>query len=142
MLANGRPTRQPRARIHTARTHETFLLITNLRGELSRLPNDFHFPKGGMYDCWVQWNVGHIKHSIPPLSSLTPREFQFIDDMAKTDSEQWCQRGPHKYKDKRRPSWKIYCDMQFLCNHIESMVCEAGADTSDPSLKNVRTCLF
>jgi hypothetical protein len=98
IVGNGRPTRQPRARVNTPRTQETFLIRTNPRGELSRLPNDFQFPKGGMYDCWVQWNVGHIKHSIPPLSSLTPREFQFVDDMAKTDSEQRCQRGPRKFK--------------------------------------------
>ena len=79
IAGNGRPTRQPQARINTPRTQETFLIQTNPRGELSRLPDDFQLPKGGMYDCWVQWNVGHIKRSIPPLS---------IDGMAKTDGEQ------------------------------------------------------
>jgi hypothetical protein len=111
------------------------LIQRNPLGELRRLPNDFEFPKGGMYDCWVQWNVGHIERPIHPLSSLRPREFQFIDDRAKTDSEQQCQRGPCKFKDKRRPSRKIYSDMKFLCNHIESMASEAGADTSDRSLE-------
>jgi hypothetical protein len=76
--------------------------------------------------------------SIPPLSSLRPREFQFIDDMAKTDSEQRCQRGPPKYKDKRWPSRKMYSDMKFLCNYIEWMASKAGADASDRSLENVR----
>jgi hypothetical protein len=116
----------------------TFLLRTNPRGEISRLPNDFEFPKGGMYDCWVQWNVGHIERSIPPLRSLTPREFQFIDDMGKSESEKRCQRGPTKYRDKRRPSRKTYCDMKFLCNYIESKASSAGNDTTDRALGNVR----
>jgi hypothetical protein len=55
IAGNGRPTRQPRARINTPRTQETFLIQTNPCGcELSRLPNDFQFSKGGMYDCWMQ----------------------------------------------------------------------------------------
>jgi hypothetical protein len=116
----------------------TFMLRTNPRGEISRLPNDFEFPKGGMYDCWVQWNVGHIDRQIPPLQSLTPKEFQFIDDMAKSESEKRCQRGPTKYKDKRRPSRKTYCDMKFLCNYIESKASGAGSDTTDRALVNVR----
>jgi hypothetical protein len=58
--------------------------------------------------------------------------------MAKTDSEQRCQRGPRKFKDERRPSRKLYSNMKFLCNYIESMASEAGADTSDRSLENVR----
>jgi hypothetical protein len=66
-----------------------------------------------------------------------PREFHFIDDMVKTDSEQWCQRGPRKYKDKRQPIRKIYSDMKFLCNYIKLMAGKAGADTSDWSLENV-----
>jgi hypothetical protein len=75
IAGNGRPTRQPQARTNTPRTQETFLIQTNPCGELSRLPDNFQFPKGGMYDCWVQWNVGHIERSIPPSSSLMPREF-------------------------------------------------------------------
>jgi hypothetical protein len=124
--------------MNAPRAQDTFLIRTNLRGELSRLPNDFQFPKGGMYDCWVQWNVGHIERSIPPLRSLTPREFQFIDDIAKTDSEKRSQRGPSKGKDKRRPSRKTYSDMKFLCNFIQSKAGDAGTDTSDRSLDNVR----
>jgi hypothetical protein len=49
-----------------------------------------------MVDCWVQWNVGHSKQQIPASRSLTPREFQFIDKMVRTDSKKWCQRGPQK----------------------------------------------
>jgi hypothetical protein len=114
------------------------VLRTNPCGEISRLPNDFEFPKGGMYDCWVQWNVGHIEQQIPPLRSLTPWEFQFIDGMRKSDSKKRCQRGPTKYKDKRRPSRKTYCDMKFLCNYyLESKASSAGSNTTDRALGNV-----
>jgi hypothetical protein len=137
---NGRPTNPPRIDAAPAQRvlEDTFVIRTNPRGELSRLPNDFQFPKGGMYDCWVQWNVGHIERSIPPLRSLTPREFTFIDDIAKTQSEKRNQRGPRQYKDTRRPSRKTYSDMKFLCNFIQLKASEAGTDTSDRSLDNVR----
>jgi hypothetical protein len=87
--------------ISAAPTQENFLLQTNPQGEISRLPNNFQFPKGGIYDCWVQWNVGHSEQGIPALKSLTPRECSFIDDIAKTDSEKQCLRGPRKYQEKR-----------------------------------------
>jgi hypothetical protein len=117
---------------------ETWLIWTNTRGELSRLPDDFQFPKGGMYDCWVQWNVVHVDRSIPPLRTLTPREFQFIDAIAKLDSEKRGQRGPTQYKDKQRPSWKTYSNMKFLCNYIQKKAGEAGSDIRDRTLENVR----
>jgi hypothetical protein len=67
-----------------------------------------------------------------------PREFQFIDDMAKPDSEKWCQQGPCEFKEARRPSRKTYSNMKFLCNSIESKASKAGTDTSDWCLDNVR----
>jgi hypothetical protein len=93
--------------MNTPQTQETFLLQTNPRGE-------FQFPKGGMYDSWVQWNVGHSKQQISALRSLTPGEFQFIEEMAKWDSERWCQRGTHKFKDKGRQAGKHTATWSFL----------------------------
>ena len=134
---NGRPPQMTTTTPYQ-RTRETYALQTNHHGELSRLPNNFQFPKGGMHDCWVQWNVGHVERSIQALRYLTPREYQFIDDSAKTAGEKRCLRGPTKYQNKRRPSRKTYCDMKFLCNYIQSKASEAGADTTDRSLDNVR----
>jgi hypothetical protein len=133
-----RPGRTPTTNTATTRTQETWLLRTNPRGELSRLPTDFQFPKGGMYDCWVQWNVGHIERSIPVLRSLTPREFQFIDAIAKTDAEKRSLRGPCQNKETRRPSRKTYSNMKFLCNYIQEKASKAGVDTTDRGLENVR----
>jgi hypothetical protein len=56
----------------------TYMLQTNSRGEISRLASNFQFPKAGIYDCWVQWNVGNSERQIPPLQKLGPREFLFI----------------------------------------------------------------
>jgi hypothetical protein len=136
---NGRPPQMTTTTPYQ-RTRETYALQTNHHGELSRLPNNLQFPKGGMHDCWVQWNVGHVEHLMPALRSITPREFQFIDDIAKTDSEKWkrSQRGPHQYKYMWRPSWKTYCDMKLVCNYIQSKASKVGADTTDRSLDNIR----
>jgi hypothetical protein len=127
----GRPTRQD-----AADARGTPLRVNHL-GQISRLPNDFQFPSGGMYDCWTQWNVGDAEREIPPLRKLGPREFRFIDNMPKTDAEKRSQRGKHI--NKRRPSRKIFSDMKFICSYIESKASEAGVDTSDTSLANVRT---
>jgi hypothetical protein len=87
-----------RERINNPPSQPTFMLQTNPHGEISRLPNNFpSFPKGAR--TIVGFNVGHIDQKIPPLGSLTPREFQFIDD--RTDSEKPCQRGSTKFKEKR-----------------------------------------
>ena len=91
----GRPTRQDAG-------DATFMLRTNTCGEISRLPPNFQFPKGGCDDCWIQWNVGNGKRQIPPLSKLGRREFVFIDNIPKMDAEKRSQSG--KYKDKQQPS--------------------------------------
>jgi hypothetical protein len=43
-----------------------------------------------------------------------------------------------KLRDKRRPSRKIFSDVKFLCNYIESKASEAGENITDMSLENVR----
>ena len=114
----------------------TYMLRANNRGEISRLPSNFQFPRAGIYDCWVQWNVGNAERQIPPLRKLGPREFLFIDNIPKTVAEKLSQRGKHI--DKRRPSRKIFSDMKFICNYIESKAGDSGVDTSDVSSGNVR----
>jgi len=115
----------------------TYSLRTNSRGEISRLPTDFQFPNAGIFDCWVQWNVGNSARQIPPLRKLGPKEFRFLDNMPKTVTEKRSHRGKHF--DKRRPSRKIFSDMKFICNYIESKASDAGVDTSDASEGNIRT---
>ena len=131
-FGNGLPVRQDAEDA----ANKTYRLRTNTRGEISRLPSDFQFPNAGIYDCWVQWNVGNAERQIPPLRKLGPREFLFIDNMPKTATEKRAQRGKHK--DKRRPSRKIFCDMKFICTYIQSKGTDAGMDTSDISLGNIR----
>jgi hypothetical protein len=82
-----RPTRQDA-------TDTIFMLRTNTHGEISRLPSDFQFPKGGCYDCWTQWNVGNSERQIPPLRQLGPREFLFINNMpARRIQRKGCKEG-------------------------------------------------
>jgi hypothetical protein len=131
----GRPTRQDAPDLQSYDL-QTYRLRTNSRGEISRLPSDFQFPKGGCYDCWTQWNIGDVERQIPPLRKLGPREFLFIDNQPKTAAEKRAQTG--KFRDKRRPSRKIFSDVKFLCNYIESKASEAGENITDMSLANVR----
>jgi hypothetical protein len=116
---------------------ETYVLRTNTQGQITRLPNDFQFPNGNAYDCWMQWNIGNAVRQIPPLRLVEVREYQAVlDKKPKTVTEKRGQRGLHI--DKRRPSRKVSCDMRFLCLYIEEKASEAGLDCSDRKLENVR----
>jgi hypothetical protein len=116
---------------------ETYVLRTNTQGQITRLPNDFQFPNGNAYDCWMQWNIGNAVRQIPPLRLVEVREYQAVlDKKPKTVTEKRGQRGLHI--DKRRPSRKVSCDMRFLCLYIEEKASEAGLDRSDRKLENVR----
>ena len=116
---------------------ETYVLRTNRLGQITRLPEDFQFPNGNAYDCWMQWNVGNATRQIPPLRLVEVREFMgVLDTKPKTDLEKRSQRG--LYKEKRRPARKVSNDMKFLCTYIEKKAVEAGFDTADRCLDNVR----
>jgi hypothetical protein len=67
---------------------DMYVLRTNSLVQITRLPNDFQFPNGNAYDCWVQWNVGTVVRQTPPLQLVQVREFQAVlDTKPKTDAE-------------------------------------------------------
>ena len=105
-------------------------------GMLSRVPSNFEFPKAGVYDVWVKWNIGDTEQGVPPLRLTTPPDFAFLDTKVPLKEQQ------KKKKDgglnNRRPSRKIFCDMKFLCQYIESKAKEQGMDVTDRSSNNVR----
>ena len=115
---------------------ETYRLRTNTLGQLTRLPDDFQFPKGNAFDCWNQWTIGNKERQIPPLRLVDVKEYQFLDLKAKSDEEKRGQRGI--YINNRRPSRKICSDKKFLCTYIEQKASDAGLDTLDRSMENMR----
>jgi hypothetical protein len=118
-----------------SRSTATFQLRTR-GGLLSRLPDNFRFPHSTSYDCWTQWNIGNLERSIPPLRSLVPKEFQFIDIIPKEANER---RGqPGKHREKRRPASKQYSDLKLFCKFLEKAASDQGLDTSNNSPQNVR----
>ena len=115
---------------------ELYPIRTHRNGILSRVPEDFEFPKGGVSDCWLKWNIGDTERRIPPLRALNPRDFAFMDAKPKTTDEMRGQRG--KFKANRRPSRKIYHDIKFLCNYIEKEAVKQGMNARDRTPNNVR----
>ena len=115
---------------------ECYALRADGLGQLTRIPADFEFSMSNTYNCWVQWNVGNKAQSIPPLRLTDPVEFNFMDKKEKTDQGKHGQR--EVFKNRRRPSRKIYCDMKFICKYIETKAAEANLDTSNRKLSNVR----
>ena len=94
-------------------------------GVFSRLPHDYEFPRAGVYDLWIKWNIRDTVRRIPPLKSLHPHDYKFLDSKSKPGG------------GKRRPSRQTYFDMKFICNCIETAAKQIGMDPSDGSLENI-----
>ena len=106
-------------------------------GALSILPNDFEFPKAGVYDLWLKWNIGDTEQGVPPLRMMKAPDFAFMDRKPPLKDQQFkrkTQQGP----PKRRPSRKIFSDLKFVCEYISKKATHAGMDITDRSNKNVR----
>ena len=72
---------------------------THRNGVLSQLPRDYEFPKAGVSDCWLKWNIGDTERGIPPLRALNTQDFAFMDAKPKTTNEMRGQRGKFKAND-------------------------------------------
>jgi hypothetical protein len=106
-------------------------------GMLSRVPENFEFPKAGVYDLWVKWNIGDTEQGVPPLRLMKAPDFAFLDKKPPLRDQEFkrkTQEGPAK----RRPSRKIFSDLKFVAQYIETKAREAGMDTNDKSSNNVR----
>jgi hypothetical protein len=75
-------------------------------------------------ECW-QTPTGKY-HTVRKLG---PRKFVFYV------AEKQAQRG--RYISKRLAIRKIFSNLKFICNYIESKASKAGVDTSDGSPNNV-----
>ena len=65
---------------------ETRVLRTKRLRQMTRLPNNFHFPSGSAFDCWLQWSVGNATRHVSPLQLAKVREFMgVLDRKPKTD---------------------------------------------------------
>ena len=95
-------------------------------GMFSRLPANYEFPNAGVYDLWIKWNIRDDVRNIPPLRTLHPRDFKFLDSKPKPDGS------------KRQASRLTFSDMKFVCSCFETAARENGMDPSDGSSANVR----
>ncbi len=100
------------------------------------LPENFRFPKAGIYDLWLKWNIPDSERKIPPLRELTSADYCFLDHIPKTDAEKRGSKG--RFKDSRRPTRKTFCDIKFVCLHIETIANEEGMDINDRGHTNTK----
>jgi hypothetical protein len=106
-------------------------------GVLSRIPNNFEFPKAGVYDLWVKWNIGDTEQGVPPLRLMKAPDFAFLDNKPPLPEQQF-KRKSNQGPAKRRPSRKIFSDLKFVSQYIEAKARDAGMDINDRSNNNVR----
>jgi hypothetical protein len=70
-LLDGRVGLQRNGRVQQ---RETYRICTNTLGQLTRLPDNFQFPKENAFNCWKQWNIGSKERQIQPLRLVDVNE--------------------------------------------------------------------
>ena len=133
-----RPTQQEDGQQSTneqSNSLQRYRVQVHRNGQMSRLPENYEYPKGGASDLWMKWNIGDAEQNIPPLRILKAADFRFMDSKQKTQQELMFQRGKHKAN--RRPAKKTFADMKFLCTYIETKAREGNMDSNDRSAANV-----
>ena len=93
-------------------------------GGIHRLPQDWRFPRCGVFGLWRQWMIGDDVRNVPPLRDLHPREYKHIDVLPLSEEERHGRCGGHA--ERRRPSRKILCDMRYLMRFISNKITERG----------------
>jgi hypothetical protein len=94
-------------------------------GGIHRLPQDWRFPRVGVFDMWRQWWIGDSERKIPPLRLLHARDFLFLKAVPLDNKEKNGRTG--HFKGNRRDSTKTWNDLQFLMDYIHQKVVERNA---------------
>ena len=94
------------------------------KGKWHRVPIDWRFPRCGLLDLWRQWWIGDTVKNVPPLRLLDTIDLKHLDSLP---LEEWEMHG-RKGKDceKRRPAYKVMCDMRFVMRYISEKAEETG----------------
>lgn len=62
--------------------------IHSHHGGFSRVSKECRFPKGGLNDLWLQWNVPDTSLKMPPMRDMTGNDYGWLDQVEKTAAEQ------------------------------------------------------
>jgi hypothetical protein len=112
-------------------------------GAMTRLPKDWRFPTGGLYDLWLQWNLPdtNANRPIPPMREMRKEDYNWLDNVPKSPQEMMLAPGNKKGKPpstKRRETRKTMGDVRFICNMIEDMAVKKGFVTTPRTLDNMQ----
>jgi hypothetical protein len=93
-------------------------------GRFHRVPSDWRFPRVGVLDLWKQWWIGDSVRGVPPLKLLQVKDLEHLDGIPVSEEEQHGRTG--RNKERRRPTRKIFYDMNYLMNYILRKVTASG----------------
>jgi len=93
-------------------------------GRWKRVPEDWRFPRCGVFDAWWQWWIGDHVRQVPPLRNLEAPDVCHLNGIAIGEDEMHGRAGP---RDRRRLARKTLNDLKFLMKWVAFRVHEAGA---------------
>jgi hypothetical protein len=89
-------------------------------GKFHRLPEDWRFPRCGVFAVWRQWWIGDNVRHIPPLRDLEAKEYKHLDKIPLSEDEMHGRTGLHK--NNRRKSRRTLCDLRYLIKFISKYI--------------------
>jgi hypothetical protein len=94
------------------------------RGGIHRIPQDWRFPRCGVFDLWRQWWIGDGNRKIPPLRILGPGDFKHLSGLPLGEEEMHGRTGPAR--EHRRDARKTWHDLKYLMEHVHQKVLAKG----------------
>jgi hypothetical protein len=94
-------------------------------GEIHRLPQNYRFPRCGVFDLWKQWWIGDSARKIPPLRILSAKDFKHLNKVGLDEEELHGRTGGHKAS--RRDARKTWHDLKFLMEFVHKKIVDRGA---------------
>jgi hypothetical protein len=98
-------------------------------GGIHRLPQNWRFPRVGVFDMWRQWLIGDSERKILPLRLLSSKDFLHLKMVPLNSSENHGRTG--HFKENRRDSRKTWHDLKFLIEYVHRKVVERNVMERD-----------
>ena len=110
------------------------------RGKYKWVPEDWRFPRCGVFDLWQQWWIGDQIRQIPPLKYITIEDVNHLKEVPLAEEEMHGRTGGTR-ECRREPS-KLLSDMRFLMKWITDKVAASPGGIKREITISAVDCMF
>jgi hypothetical protein len=104
-------------------------------GSYKRVPQNWRFPRVGVFQMWRQWWIGDTVNNVPPLRHLDISDVKHLDDVPLSQEELHGRKG--RYRNQRRKTSKLLSDLKFLMEYMKRKLEERNEFRAETTLESV-----